>query len=66
MTTCPFDTGRPVKTFIDFGGGLWLKDTTTDRVKPVADPYESGDCHAQDPKPIENLKELRGGYDELS
>lgn len=51
-----------MKTFVNLGG-VWIKDTTMDRVKPVADPYDSGDPHAQDPKPIENLRELRGGYD---
>ena len=56
------EVGRPVKTFVDLGGVL-VKDTTGDRVKPVADPYESGNERAQNVDPIEDVRKLRGGYE---
>lgn len=57
------DEGR-VKRFLGFGGGLWLKDTTGDRVGSIPDPYETGDPEADMIKPIENVRAVRGGYSE--
>lgn len=56
--------GSPVKRFLSFGGGLWIKSTEGDRVHAPEDPYESGNERAMNVAPIANVPELRGGYSE--
>ncbi len=49
-----------VKRFLSMGDGVFMRDTTGDRITPIENPYE--DPKGDEIKSVDGVREVRGGY----